>query len=248
MMNSEDRKAAIRERVRNYSAPPTPETLAALEARPLRVAAYAPFKPDDLYQVSSGTQARSYYEDMIASIPCWTMAGVYVDQCALSIPADQRPGFKALLEHVEEYDLVICKSFSRLDGDLHRAIGLLKTLAEKGVGFYFEMEDLSTLDESFSEKLELLAMLCDQESRMKSRVFIVPPYSDDRLENSESGDDRSEVGKNPMVIGSDCAQADDQAGHDGWSAESVRLAMERYVEHDRVPSFHSMMEPAVNRV
>lgn len=137
---------------------------ALLERIPLRVAAYVRCKEDDLpVQVTSVEIQRHFLEERIRKVSAWTLAGTYVDLCAMNTPITDRPGFKAMVENKEKFDLVLCKSISSL-GRVYKAVGnTLEELSNQGIYFYFEVEQLYTGDYSWKVILAMIASLARQE-------------------------------------------------------------------------------------
>ena len=67
-------------------------------------------------------------------------------------------------------DLVLVKSLDKLDKDISVVMSIIKQLGELSVGIYFECEDIYTIGEE--SILEMLTLVAEEESRMKSRSII----------------------------------------------------------------------------
>ena len=154
-------KVKIRQRIRGKKASPV---LRGLEQIPMRVAYYRHCGVDDVQQISSVELIRITAERMIGSIPAWSLAGIYLDQCSYDTPLTERPGFKSMKQNIADYDLVICKSIVSLSPD---TLPIVQRFREKGIGFYFEAEDLYSLDDSFDGFLRCFRTVAERESSQK---------------------------------------------------------------------------------
>ena len=175
--------------IRKESDAPDMTILGLLERIPLCVAAYSHCKEDDLpAQVTSAVIQSQQLENRIKSVAAWSFAGAYMDQCPVNTPPTDRPGFSALLEAKDQYDLVLCKSisqlgkdyiisssgwynfFSHLRGDLKTVSNMLEDLSKRGIYFYFEVDQLYTGDPSWKAMSALLHSLAWQESLLSRRA------------------------------------------------------------------------------
>ena len=175
--------------IQEKSTSPDMTILGLLERIPLRVAAYSHCKEDDVtVQVTSAIIQSHVFENRIKSVAAWSFAGAYMDQCPVNTPPTDRPGFSALLEAKDQYDLVLCKSisqlgkdyiisssgwynfFSHLRGDLKTVSNMLEDLSKRGIYFYFEVDQLYTGDPSWKAMSALLHSLAWQESLLSRRA------------------------------------------------------------------------------
>ena len=175
--------------IQKESDAPDMTILGLLERIPLRIAAYSHCKEDDLpAQVTSAVIQSQQLENRIKSVAAWSFAGAYMDQCPVNTPPTDRPGFSALLEAKDQYDLVLCKSisqlgkdyiisssgwynfFSHLSGDPKTVSNMLEDLSKRGIYFYFEVDQLYTGDPSWKAMSALLHSLAWQESLLSRRA------------------------------------------------------------------------------
>ena len=143
------------------------------DARRLRVAAYA--------RVSSGKDAMlhslaaqvSHYGELIRSNPGWEYAGVYSDE-GISGTKERRPGFEALVSDAlsGKIDLILTKAISRFARNVATMLRTVRSLKAKGVGVYFEEENLNTLSAEGELFLTLAAAMAEGEARDVSEAMI----------------------------------------------------------------------------
>ena len=168
--------------IQKENAVPDMTILGLLKRIPLRIAAYSHCKEDDIpVQTTSMELQMRFLEDRIKSVAAWSFAGAYMDQCPVNTPPTDRPGFSALLEAKDQYDLVLCKSisqlgkdyiisssgwynfFSHLSGDPKTVSNMLEDLSKRGIYFYFEVDQLYTGDPSWKALSALLHSLAWRE-------------------------------------------------------------------------------------
>lgn len=138
-------------------------TLLRLKDMKLRVAYYFRGLLDFLLQSQSAELEISLHEEWINSVPSWSFAEGFSDECLFCTPLDERPGFCQMREQIERYDLIICWSISSLGSIFPDVINVIKWFANRRVGFYFELEDLYSLDDSFELFLQAYTELKDKE-------------------------------------------------------------------------------------
>ena len=177
--------------IQKESDAPDMTILGLLERLPLRIAVYRySHCEDDVVpaQVTSAVIQSQQLENRIKSVAAWSFAGAYMDQCPVNTPPTDRPGFSALLEAKDQYDLVLCKSisqlgkdyiisssgwynfFSHLSGDPKTVSNMLEDLSKRGIYFYFEVDQLYTGDPSWKAMSALLHSLAWQESLLSRRA------------------------------------------------------------------------------
>lgn len=173
-MNREEVRRRIRERIAEETVHSDPPALQRLKQLPMRVACYARCAVDDISQVSSAELFAIASERYVRSVPAWSFAGSYVDQCLSSVPPENRSGFQQMKKQVRDYDLILCRSVARLGSALPAILSQVEWFRAKGIGYYFESEDLFTLDDRFPQACEMLCKLAEEESIRKSRALITP--------------------------------------------------------------------------
>ena len=113
----------------------------------LRVAAYCRVSTDEKDQIKSYNSMVQHYTDYIKKNSDWEFAGVYADKAATGTSVNKRPEFQNLIAEClnGKIDLVIAKSLSRFARNTLDTVKYVRLLKEKGVGIYFENENINTL-------------------------------------------------------------------------------------------------------
>lgn len=132
----------------------------------LRVAAYARVSTDHEEQESSYEAQVKHFTEYITQREDWQLAGIYADP-GLSGKNIKRPQFQKLMRDCEQgkIDRIITKSVSRFARNTLDCVKCVRKLKEKGIGVYFEKENLDTLQEGSEFVLTIMASLAEEESR-----------------------------------------------------------------------------------
>ncbi len=181
----EDRKAYIRNRVKNAKVPegaifrPAKPKPSITDTGQKTVAVYARVSTKSEEQVSSIENQTKYYMEKIEKTPNWNMYEIYADEGKSGTSMKKRKEFRRMLEDAaaKKMDLILCASVSRFARnmtDCMEQISNLKTVnPSHPVGVYFETENIYTLDPDCEQILSVHAMLADWESANKSRRMIL---------------------------------------------------------------------------
>ena len=141
--------------------------------RKIRVALYVRVSTELDEQESSFENQLSHYETLKKEHAHeWDMEGLlYSDDGISGKFADSRGGFTSLINDCEagKIDKVITKSVSRFARNTLECVATARKLKEKGIGVYFEKENIDTLAENSEFILTLMASLAEEESRSISR-------------------------------------------------------------------------------
>ena len=131
-----------------------------------RVCAYARVSTDSEEQETSYENQVKYFKEYIQRKPGWEYVGIYADE-GLSGKNTKRPQFIQMLKDCEKgkIDKIITKSVSRFARNTLDCIQTIRKLKEKGIGVYFEKENLDTMQASSEVVLSLMASLAEEESR-----------------------------------------------------------------------------------
>ena len=115
--------------------------------RKQRVCAYCRVSTLNEEQQSSIENQISYYRDMITSKPEYIFVDVFYDH-GKSGRTDNRPGFQKMLKAAREgkIDLIITKSVSRFARDTDTMLRVVRELREQGIGVFFELQKIITLN------------------------------------------------------------------------------------------------------
>ena len=153
--------------VTRITALPKPETFKEAAKSVQRVAAYARVSTDHAEQETSLTAQTDYYRKKILEHPGWELVGIYVDDGISGLSTNRREGFNRMVEDciAGHIDLVLTKSISRFARNTVDTVTTIRKLKEKGVGVYFEKENIFTTDSKGEFLLTIMSSLAQEESR-----------------------------------------------------------------------------------
>jgi site-specific DNA recombinase len=138
----------------------------AVEAKK-RVCAYCRVSTDTEEQLSSYETQVSYYEDYIKKRPDWEFSGIYADEGITGTNTKKRTDFHRMIDDclLGKIDMIITKSISRFARNTLDCLQFVRLLKDKGIGVYFEKENIDTLDAKGEVLLTILSSLAQDESR-----------------------------------------------------------------------------------
>lgn len=133
----------------------------------LRVAAYARVSTDHEDQQSSLLAQTEYYERLISTRLNWKFVKVYADEGISGLRTERREEFNRMMEDciAGSIDLILTKSISRFARNTVDSISCIRRLKDKGIGVYFEKENIFTMDTKGEFLLTLMSSLAQEESR-----------------------------------------------------------------------------------
>ena len=136
-----------------------------------RVAAYARVSTKLEMQSSSLALQIKHYAKEIIFNPNYIFAGVYADHGKSGTSMKSRDGLQALLKKIYagHIDLVLVKSLSRFARNTIDALTIIKETRKIGVEFYFEKENISSLDPAIDMIFTMMASMAEQESESMSQ-------------------------------------------------------------------------------
>ncbi len=136
-----------------------------------RVAAYARVSTKLEMQSSSLALQIKHYAKEIIFNPDYMFAGVYADHGKSGTSMKSRDGLQALLKKIYagHIDLVLVKSLSRFARNTIDALTIIQETRKLGVEFYFEKENISSLDPSIDMIFTMMASMAEQESDSMSQ-------------------------------------------------------------------------------
>jgi len=139
------------------------------ERKVLRVAAYARVSCDKDAMKHSLAAQISYYNKYIQRHSDWAFAGIYADE-AYSGTKDDRPHFVQMIKDCTDgkIDRIITKSISRFARNTVTLLTVVRDLRRRGIGIYFDKENIDTLSEAGELMITLLASKAQEESRATS--------------------------------------------------------------------------------
>ena len=140
---------------------------------PLRVTYYARVSSDTDEQLNSLDNQVAYYENFIKKNKAWTFVLGYVDEGLSGISTKKRKRFNEMVADAEEgkFDLIITKEISRFARNTLDSLQYTRELLGKGVGVFFQNDNINTLDEDAELRLTIMSSIAQDELRkLSSRV------------------------------------------------------------------------------
>ena len=135
--------------------------------RQKRVAAYCRVSTDSEEQLVSYANQKKVYTEMIASRKDWCFAGLFADEGKSGTRADKRPEFNNCL--AGRIDYIITKSVSRFARNTVDCLDYVRMLKSKGIGVYFEEQQIDTLKTDSELYLVIYAGFAQSESESISK-------------------------------------------------------------------------------
>lgn len=136
-----------------------------------RVAAYCRVSTDSEEQLTSYTNQMRVYTEMINANKEWAFAGMYADEGISGTKADKRPRFQDMIDdcHKGKIDYIITKSVSRFARNTVECLKYVRILKVKGIGIYFEEQQIDTLKSDSELYLVIYAGFAQSESESISK-------------------------------------------------------------------------------
>lgn len=141
--------------------------LAVNQPRKRRVAGYARVSTDSEEQKTSYAAQVDYYTTYIQSREDWEFVDVYTDEGISGTNTKRREGFNRMIEDAlaGKIDFIVTKSVSRFARNTVDTLSTVRQLKEKGIGVYFEKENIDTLDSKGELLITIMSSLAQEESR-----------------------------------------------------------------------------------
>ena len=139
--------------------------------RQKRVAAYCRVSTGSDEQITSYNNQMKVYTEMIAANKEWEFAGLYADEGISGTRADKRPQFQKMIDAClkGKIDMIITKSVSRFARNTVECLDYVRMLKEKGIGIYFEEQNIDTLKSDSELYLVIYAGFAQSESESISK-------------------------------------------------------------------------------
>lgn len=136
----------------------------------VRVAAYARVSTDKDDQANSFESQVKYFKEFIEKQENWQLVDIYSDDGISGTSTHKRVGFNSMIDDVMsgKIDFIITKEVSRFARNTVDTLQVTRELKEKGVGVYFMLDNINTLDKDGELRLTLMASLAQEESRKTS--------------------------------------------------------------------------------
>ena len=142
--------------------------------RQKRVAAYCRVSTDSEEQLVSYANQKKVYTEMIGSRKDWCFAGMFADEGKSGTRADKRPEFNKMINDclAGKIDYIITKSVSRFARNTVDCLDYVRMLKSKGIGVYFEEQQIDTLKTDSELYLVIYAGFAQSESESISKNII----------------------------------------------------------------------------
>lgn len=139
--------------------------------RQKRVAAYCRVSTDSEEQLVSYANQKKVYTEMIGSQKDWCFAGMFADEGKSGTRADKRPEFNKMINDclAGKIDYIITKSVSRFARNTVDCLDYVRMLKSKGIGVYFEEQQIDTLKTDSELYLVIYAGFAQSESESISK-------------------------------------------------------------------------------
>ena len=139
--------------------------------RQKRVAAYCRVTTDSEEQLVSYANQKKVYTEMIGSRKDWCFAGMFADEGKSGTRADKRPEFNKMINDclAGKIDYIITKSVSRFARNTVDCLDYVRMLKSKGIGVYFEEQQIDTLKTDSELYLVIYAGFAQSESESISK-------------------------------------------------------------------------------
>jgi DNA invertase Pin-like site-specific DNA recombinase len=110
----------------------------------------------------------SHYTAHIKNNPAWEFAGVYADEGITGTNTKKRVEFNRMIEDcmAGKIDKIITKSISRFARNTLDTLKYVRQLKEKGIGIFFEKENVDTLD-----TINKMVMMHATKKRLRRRIW-----------------------------------------------------------------------------
>lgn len=135
-----------------------------------RVAAYARVSTNTEEQLTSYEAQVKHYTEYIQSkeyTDHWQFVSVYTDKGISGTSTSKREGFNRMIQDAlaGKIDRIVTKSVSRFARNTVDTLTTIRKLKDKGVGVFFEKENIDTLDSKGELLITIMSSLAQEESR-----------------------------------------------------------------------------------
>ena len=134
------------------------------------VSAYCRVSTDKDDQANSLESQKKYFTDFITNHPNWTLGEVYYDEGISGTSIKKRKNFNRLINDamLGKVQYIITKEVSRFARNTVDTLVFTRQLKDRGVGVYFVLDNINTLDSDGEFRLTIMASLAQEESRKTS--------------------------------------------------------------------------------
>ena len=153
-----------------------PRAQVVIDEQPLiqyiRVAGYARVSTGKPEQKTSFESQQKHYKSLVARHPDWIDVGLYADEGITGTSIRKRKNFIRMIEDCRagKIDKIIVKSVSRFARNTVDCLATIEELTALNVEVYFELQNLSSIKDSKTTKLQLtlFASMAQEESETLS--------------------------------------------------------------------------------
>lgn len=137
---------------------------------PLRVTYYARVSSEKVEQKNSLENQIYYYPKFIKDVKNWTYVEGYVDEGISGASVLKRDDFLRMARDTKYnmFDLVLTKEISRFSRDTLDSISYAREFLQRGVGIFFENDNINTLYSDSELRLTIMASIAQDELRKLS--------------------------------------------------------------------------------
>lgn len=136
-----------------------------------RVAAYCRVSTGSSEQLNSLETQQRVYSKMIPANPDWEFVGIYADEGISGTQARKRDEFNRMIAdcYAGKIDYIVTKSVSRFARNVVECLEYVRNLRKKGVGVFFEEQNIDTLKSESELFLVIYAGFAQAESESISK-------------------------------------------------------------------------------
>lgn len=138
----------------------------------LRVAGYARVSTGRPEQKTSFESQQKHYKELVAKHSDWIDVGLYADEGITATSMRKRKQFLQMIQDARDgkIDRIIVKSVSRFARNTVDCLATVEELSAKGVDVFFELQNLSSLQDSKTTRMQLTmyASMAQEESETLS--------------------------------------------------------------------------------
>ena len=135
-----------------------------------RVAAYCRVSTNNKEQINSYEAQKVYYTQKIEENPDWELAGIFADRGLSGTSLKKRDNFNKMIAACKRgrIDTILTKSLSRFARNTVDCLETVRMLRARGIGVFFEKENINTLTESNEFLITLFSGFAQAESESLS--------------------------------------------------------------------------------
>ena len=136
----------------------------------LIVSPYCRVSTDKNDQVNSLKSQIKYYTDLIKQRPNWILGEIYYDEGISGTSIKKRKNFNRLIDDAlaGKVQFIITKEVSRFARNTVDTLVFTRKLKTHGIGVYFALDNINTLDSDGELRLTIMASIAQEESRKTS--------------------------------------------------------------------------------